>query len=159
MPSHKTHDKIGTMLLIPILIISIPILILYVKMSYLNIFINIIIFSISYLFATYFLSPDLDINSKVFDRWKVLKIFWCPYKELFKHRQLSHNIIFGPISIISYFTFLIIGFLLLIHAIPDTLDMRIIIIYIAFFISIEIHIISDIIIKPKKKKKKNKRKK
>jgi uncharacterized metal-binding protein len=49
-----------------------------------------------YLVATYFFSPDLDIESAPYFRWSFLSLFWWPYMKLVPHRSwISHS---GPIS-------------------------------------------------------------
>lgn len=87
MPSHKTHEFVGlvstpfvfagSILLIPNLTIAIGSAALY-------------------LVATYFFSPDLDVESAPYFRWSFLSLFWWPYMKFIPHRSwLSHS---GPIS-------------------------------------------------------------
>ena len=143
MPSYQIHDKINIALLVLIL----PALI------YLNVdFVTVFIFALSFTFGTFFLSPDLDINSKIFKRWKLLRIFWCPYKEIFSHRQLSHHPIFGPISLICYLFALVILVLYVVNADITRVDIRLLIIIAGMVTAIEAHIVTDLIGSVKKKK-------
>ena len=143
MPDHKTHEKINLLLLIGI----VPGLI-YFELACLNIF----IFSLAYVFSTYFLSPDLDVDSRIYKRWKLLRIIWKPYKDLFKHRHTSHHIIFGPLSLIGYLAFLIFLLVLVIGAEVDLFDVRLLIPCAGMFVAIELHILADMIVKKKSKK-------
>ena len=112
-------------------------------MIYLNVdFITISIFTISFVFATYFLSPDMDIDSRVFKRWGLLRFIFCPYRDLFKHRKLSHNVILGPISLLGYLACLIyIG--LYLAGVPLKFDIRMVIIAAGMIVAIELHILAD----------------
>jgi len=120
---------------------------IYFECEYLTIF----IFSLAYLFSTFYLTPDLDLDSRIYKRWKLLKIVWCPYKELFLHRKASHHVVWGPVSLIGYFAFLILLLLYAIGAEIDYTDVRILIICAGFVMAIEAHIISDTVFKKKKK--------
>lgn len=78
---------------------------------------NIFRFSPGLLFATglgfyigtEFVTPDLDTDSSAYKRWGRLKILMLPYKWLFKHRQSSHNIVYGAIVRILYIGIIILG--------------------------------------------------
>jgi uncharacterized metal-binding protein len=55
-----------------------------------------IIAGASHFLGGYWLSPDLDIKSRPFLRWGVLKIIWLPYQRLIPHRSpLSHAPVLG----------------------------------------------------------------
>ena len=143
MPSHSTHERINLTLLTVIIMIA-----AYAKIPYIYTF----IFSSAYIFSTYLLSPDLDVNSKIYKRWRLLKILWCPYKEAFKHRQASHHIIWGPISLIGCLGLMI---LLPVYACGysiDIYDVRLWIFCAGLTVAIEIHIISDKIFRNRKPK-------
>jgi len=145
MPSYQIHDKINIALLVLIL----PALI------YLNVgYITVAVFTLSFVFATYFLSPDLDIDSRVFRRWGLLRFLWCPYKDLFHHRKISHNVILGPVSLISYLSALIILVLFVVDAEMMVCDMRMLIIIAGMVCAIEAHIVTDLVSGIKKKKSK-----
>lgn len=93
MPSGKTHIRINWIVL---LVINILLIIFSqdIQIKYL------IFFNICFILTSYFISPDLDINSSVYNRWGIFRWIWYPYKELMKHRKKSHSFIWGPISII-----------------------------------------------------------
>ncbi len=62
-----------------------------------------VLFSGGYLFATYFMSPDVDIyRSGPVRRWRWLSILWLPYSLLFSHRGLSHVPLIGTLTRIAY---------------------------------------------------------
>ena len=75
---------------------------------------NIIYLSVIFMFGTKYVSPDLDINSKPYQRWGILRIFWRPYTDYVPHRgMLSHNIVIGPIVLCLWLTLvvaIVIGF-------------------------------------------------
>jgi len=79
----------------------------------------------------------------IYKRWRLLRIVWKPYKDLFKHRQTSHHLIFGPISLIGYLAFLI---LLLVYAAGAEInyyDERLLVVCAGMFVAIELHILAD----------------
>lgn len=93
MPGDAQHNKIGIavccLMMLPLILYGID----YVLIG---------IFAVIYMFATRYLSPDLDINSKPYQRWGVLRVLWWPYMKIYKHRQSSHSLIIGPITAILY---------------------------------------------------------
>jgi len=99
VPSGKTHDKINLAVLFLVLLSFFSFLersILPFPDSYLESR-RILIFSLAYLFGTFFLSPDLDIKSSPYRRWGVLKVIWRPHQQLFGHRGVLHHPVFGPV--------------------------------------------------------------
>ncbi len=58
-----------------------------------------LLFGAGYFIGTEYITPDLDTNSIPYNQAKPV---WWLYKELFKHRKTSHNLIIGVISRISY---------------------------------------------------------
>ncbi|OGG43706.1 MAG: hypothetical protein A3F84_27330 [Candidatus Handelsmanbacteria bacterium RIFCSPLOWO2_12_FULL_64_10] len=61
------------------------------------------VFTISYLFGTFLLSPDLDLKDNVSAKnWGLLRLFWRPYAALFRHRGISHAPIAGTLTRILY---------------------------------------------------------
>jgi uncharacterized metal-binding protein len=97
MPGHKTHDVIGA-------ITSAPFAWGAYVIGY-NIHDDThyalalgTAFAASHLFSTFFMSPDMDLNSRVYNRWGVLKALWSPYKHLVRHRsKFSHSALGGII--------------------------------------------------------------
>ncbi|MGY4706823.1 DUF2227 family putative metal-binding protein [Candidatus Bipolaricaulota sp. J31] len=68
---------------------------------------EIVVFTAAYAGASLLLSPDLDLaESVVTRRWGPLRILWWPYTAAFKHRGLSHSIVFGPLTRVLYLGFL-----------------------------------------------------
>ncbi len=109
MPSGKTHIKINWIVLI---LINVLILAFHQDISIKHCF----LFNTIYILTSYFISPDLDIDSSVYKRWGLLKLIWWPYRELMKHRQTSHSIIWGPVSMLLYLTMLIIPIIWIINS-------------------------------------------
>lgn len=149
MPSGKTHDMINITVLLAILAG------LYyfstwqksaIVTKYLDIY-TILTFSVSYLFATFFLSPDLDTKSRPYKRWKMLRILWWPYRIIFKHRGYSHNIVLGPLSIILNLVLIAVVIILLTGIEMKTIPLKFAVAVIAgIVLSIDVHILSDSLI-------------
>src|SRR5918912_4036069 len=56
------------------------------------------------LFGGLMFGPDLDIQSRQYARWGVLRFLWLPYKAVFRHRsRWSHGIVFGTLIRVVYF--------------------------------------------------------
>jgi uncharacterized metal-binding protein len=146
MPSGKTHELINITVLVVLLAVfyylsawqKTPI-----ATRYLDTY-TILIFSMSYIFATFFLSPDLDTKSRSYKRWKMLRILWWPYRIIFKHRGFSHNIVLGPISIILNLALIAVAIIVFTGIEPESIPLRLAIAIIAgIVLSIDVHIISD----------------
>ena len=148
MPAFKTHERINAIILCGIVV---GLVYYCIDMWYASAFI------IAYLLGTFLITPDLDLDSRIYKRWSVFKILWCPYKEVFKHRQTSHHIVFGPISLILYFATLIyIPIYILKIDIPIPIN-YIYIVIMGIFVAIELHIFTDFIFTLFKLKKKRKK--
>jgi uncharacterized metal-binding protein len=149
MPGGKTHDMINIAVLIVVLAVLSYLTMWNVNemaVKYLDIY-TIAVFSLSYLFATFFLSPDLDIESKPYKRWKMFRILWWPYKVIFKHRGFSHNPIIGPLSIVINLALIVALLLLLMGIELHKGHLRLIVVAtIGMVLSMEVHIISDFLI-------------
>ncbi len=64
-----------------------------------------IIAGASHFLGGYWLSPDLDIKSRPFLRWSVLRFIWVPYQRLIPHRSpLSHAPVLGSLLRLVYLT-------------------------------------------------------
>lgn len=60
-------------------------------------------FLAGYLMGMLFLSPDLDLaRTRPARRWGWLAVVWRPYAALFRHRGLSHHVLWGPLTRIAY---------------------------------------------------------
>jgi uncharacterized metal-binding protein len=145
MPNVKTHDTINTAVLVAVL--SGLYYLMWKEIGFVSIYLNtytLLVFSLAYLFATFYLSPDLDTNSKPYKRWGMLRILWWPYKVIFKHRGFSHNPILGPLSIILNLGLIIAALLLLGGVDLQIIPTNFIIPAMAgMVLSMEVHIISD----------------
>ncbi|WP_440952004.1 DUF2227 family putative metal-binding protein [Methanococcoides sp. FTZ1] len=149
MPDAKTHDTINIAIIITI-VAGLSYLTIWEKnpiaVRYLNIH-TISLFFLSYLFATFFLSPDLDIESRPYKRWGLLRCIWWPYKVIFKHRGFSHNPLLGPLSIVINLALIIALVILLIGFDLDRIPLRFIAVAMAgMVLSMEVHIVSDFLV-------------
>lgn len=96
MPCGKTHDNI-TIILVPI--------IFGVTYYFTNNLIDSSILLLFYLFSSFMFNGDLDVVSKPYNRWWILKFIWIPYQMMFKHRSVfTHGIIIGTIIRLIYLT-------------------------------------------------------
>jgi uncharacterized metal-binding protein len=106
-------------------------------------------FGAGYYIGTTFITPDLDTESTAIKRWGKLKIFWLPYKWIFRHRQSSHNIIYGAVVRILYISLIIlIMYYLLFRSLPpDTMisSVYVFIFLIGLIIANVLHVILDFI--------------
>ncbi len=95
MPSGKTHLGIE-LILLPV----------WVALFYL--FIDTswqagALFAGAYLFSSLLLSPDLDLrHNRSRRRWGLLGFIWIPYTKVFKHRGVSHSLLFGTVTRLGY---------------------------------------------------------
>lgn len=84
MPSGKTHDYLT--------IVSSPLIIGVARSVFVASDFVCILVASGYLVGGLLLSPDLDIKSKPFYRWGLIRFIWWPYQKLAKHRSaLSHG--------------------------------------------------------------------
>lgn len=103
MPSGKTHDWFNTLFLFILLIILVPIA--YQMGFFKNSFFKncSYLFVGAYLVSTFLLSPDLDLHrNRSKNNWGFIRFIWFPYSKLFKHRGLSHSLIFGTLTRLFY---------------------------------------------------------
>lgn len=109
MPAHKTHELIG--------MVATP-AVFYIASIYLHDVNSAVLLTGFYIFATFYLTPDLDIDSAPYHRWQMFSILWFPYKRLIPHRSwLSHS---GPISATIRFLYLaVIATVILYFVAPD----------------------------------------
>jgi uncharacterized metal-binding protein len=63
------------------------------------------VFAGTYLFSSLFFSPDLDLRrNSSRRRWGPLGFIWTPYTKVFKHRGVSHSLVFGTMTRLLYLT-------------------------------------------------------
>lgn len=49
-------------------------------------------------------SPDLDLRSVSYRRWRKMRWIWIPYQRMVPHRSwISHSLLFGPVLRVIYF--------------------------------------------------------
>lgn len=95
MANRKGHLKVHAFMVLPIFFI----LLRATKLP----LIEIAAILCGYLVAEKLLSPDLDLyHSRASEHWGYLKPIWKPYAYFFKHRGLSHHLIWGAVSRITY---------------------------------------------------------
>jgi uncharacterized metal-binding protein len=96
----KVHETINNFFFFPI--ICLLAFVLKIKMDL------IFSFSFGWLFATFIFSPDMDLRPKK-SLGPFRFIFW-PYSLLFRHRGLSHSLLFGTFTRLIYMAILMILF-------------------------------------------------
>ena len=103
MPSGKTHLKIEAM----ILVLWAGLSVVLVMKEWITISQTLLFFA-AYVFSMFLMSPDLDLSkSDAFSRWGLLRWIWFPYAWIFRHRQMSHHPLWGPLSRILYIAILV----------------------------------------------------
>lgn len=66
---------------------------------------DLTVFAGTYLFSSLFFSPDLDLRrNSSRRRWGPLGFIWTPYTKVFKHRGVSHSLVFGTMTRLLYLT-------------------------------------------------------
>ena len=105
MPSGKTHLRIEAVILVLWSGLSVYLVLReWITTSQALLFLG------SYLFSMMLMSPDLDLSkSDAFYRWGVLRWIWLPYVWIFRHRQMSHHPLLGPLSRIVYIGILVLA--------------------------------------------------
>jgi uncharacterized metal-binding protein len=95
MPNAQTHDTITYALT--------PFTFLGAELWWENHFISALA-TVAMLFSGLMFGPDLDLNSKPYQRWGPLKFIWKPYQAALPHRsKFSHGPMLGTIIRIVYF--------------------------------------------------------
>jgi len=122
MPSGKTHDIINIIFIVFVFLI----IFLYDILSNLDkdvILNSAYIFIGSYIFSTFMLSPDLDLyKNKSKLNWGFLRWIWYPYSKVFKHRGISHSIVFGILTRLIYLYIVIMIFQFVYLYIKDEIE-------------------------------------
>ena len=71
---------------------------------------------LAFLIGGLWLSPDLDTNSRPYQRWGPLRWLWWPYRKFLRHRSLlSHTPVLGSAGRLIYVGSLIAGLAWLLH--------------------------------------------
>ncbi|MBE0635420.1 DUF2227 family putative metal-binding protein [Candidatus Bipolaricaulota bacterium] len=98
MPSGKAHLRMEAMMLI--LWIACAVVLVWKDQIAL---LHAGLFAGAYIFSMLLLSPDLDLaKSDAFHRWGILRWLWLPYAWVFRHRQMSHHLLWGPLTRMAY---------------------------------------------------------
>lgn len=106
MPSYRTHNNFNLLLILPLVATGVY---LYLNPTHLQLG----IFIASFVYATLFMSPDVDVANKI----KLLSLrglFSIPFKSyafFFKHRGISHSLILGTLTRVVWL-FLFVALLL-----------------------------------------------
>jgi uncharacterized metal-binding protein len=82
----------------------------------------------AYLVSGLLFSPDLDLHSAPYKRWRKLRWVWIPYQRMVPHRSwASHSLLMGPLFRVLYFagvlslvSLLVLGLLNLIVPVDPT---------------------------------------
>src|SRR5438552_3478073 len=62
----------------------------------------------AYLISGLLFSPDLDLRSAPYKRWRRLRWLWLPYQKMVRHRSwVSHSLFFGPLFRVLYFALML----------------------------------------------------
>ena len=107
MPNANTHDSI-TYLFTPITFAGAQ---WYWQRPFLS-----LLAAAAMLFSGLMFGPDLDLHSRPYRRWGVLRFIWKPYQSALRHRSpLSHGPVLGTIIRVIYFVaiFTLLGSILL----------------------------------------------
>ena len=116
MPSGKTHLRIELAALVAVVGGGLALNRAYGWMKWEEAQTLLPAFVAAYLFSSLLLSPDLDLaRSGPQSRWGLFRALWLPYAGLFRHRGLSHNPLFGPLSRAAYLGILLAGALAGLH--------------------------------------------
>jgi uncharacterized metal-binding protein len=107
-----------------------------------------IIAASAHLLGGLYLSPDLDLVSKPYKRWGVLRVLWIPYQKLIPcHRHwLSHGVVVGSIIRLLYLAALLLP---LWFVFPDLQQVNWAISWgeaIAFFLGVELSALNHLLL-------------
>lgn len=114
--NYKSHNSFNFVLLV-IIALCLPFFISSFSIG--------LIFVVSFLLASIFLSPDLDLwHSKPSQAWSLFRWIWWPYSKLFRHRGISHLPVIGAITRIFYLVLCItlLSFIIQIYLNKSTTD-------------------------------------
>ncbi len=109
MSQYKDHSKFNCAML--------PLLIGAIVFSFNPPIKNVIYFSLAFLYGTFFMNPDLDLakNIKLLSLRGFFSIPFRSYSYIFKHRGISHSVLFGTITRVGWLFLFILGVLYIIY--------------------------------------------
>lgn len=120
MPSGKTHLKIEAV----ILILWAGVAVVLAMNEWITISQTLLFFG-AYVFSMFLMSPDLDLSkSDASSRWGLFRWIWFPYAWVFRHRQVSHHPLLGPLSRILYIATLVLTAIFIYLAITGNPGLR-----------------------------------
>ncbi|MCB1109040.1 MAG: DUF2227 family putative metal-binding protein [Chlamydiia bacterium] len=101
MSQYKTHAKFNLFLALPVLVGAIY----YLFHPYWTL---LALFSFAFAYSTLFMSPDMDLahQIKFFSLRGLLTSPFRLYSRIFRHRGLSHSILFGTLTRIGFLSLL-----------------------------------------------------
>jgi uncharacterized metal-binding protein len=101
MPSGQTHDRI-TLWSLPIVTGLAGVITQSGNLT--------LMISGGFLFSGLMLSPDLDLQSRPYQRWGWLRWIWIPYQKVVRHRSIvSHGFVIGTTLRVLYLASWIVG--------------------------------------------------
>lgn len=122
MPGYKAHCVIGVVATAPLTVGSYVTSYMLTK-SASEATSLALIFTASHVFGTFFLSPDLDLDSSAYKCWGALRFLWSPYKAFVKHRSpLSHSIVGGVFRMVYLTIALILLSIILLYLLQSVED-------------------------------------
>jgi uncharacterized metal-binding protein len=125
MPSYNTHRGFNY-----IAFIAVVALLYFKGQSFLDLY-QFIVLVAGFYIGTEFVTPDLDVESRAINRWGPLKVLWWPYMWMFKHGQSSHNIFYGAVVRVLYFSLIIAGlYYLIFKTVPTDITIPAVFLYV-----------------------------
>jgi uncharacterized metal-binding protein len=113
MPDAKTHDQIALLAAGALAVPTYSLLHYGLDLAPTIAYSNTLVVLGAHLFGSWWLSPDLDLDSAIDDRWGPLGTLWWPYERLVPHRHFfSHSGISGAFRLV-YLYLLVVGTLTL----------------------------------------------
>jgi uncharacterized metal-binding protein len=101
MPSGRTHDSITLWCLPPLA---------FLGWGLTRDGLLVLILCGCFLFSGLMFGPDLDIYSRQYQRWGLLRWVWLPYRRSMSHRSvLSHGMVIGTVLRVAYVATLIMA--------------------------------------------------
>lgn len=86
----------------------------------------LLILTACFLYGTFFMSPDVDVANKI-KIWSVRGVLTLPYRSyaiVFKHRGISHSLLFGTLTRLFWVAGLVLLMMFLTHCVlPSKNDM------------------------------------
>jgi len=158
MPNYKVHDYIGSIVTKVSVVALFPALAAtaslpeHFRLSYSA---GVLILPVFIHLSTTYLSPDLDMNSKIYQRWGWMRWYWYPYRELVEHRSwISHSLFFAAtfklcylaplLSILCSILFFLLSLLLPAHTVLALLAGIVTSFYGSVLLADAVHILADI---------------